>query len=151
MLRGTGRGRWLTVVLLVAAVAAGVAGARPRVAVEGAWARPSRAMGEMGSTSAVYFVLRNTGFVADRLVGASTPVAGMVELHETVHEGDVARMEPQEAVMVPARGRVEFRPGGLHVMLMRLTRDLAPGDRFPVTLRFERSGAVEIEVEVREM
>ena len=63
----------------------------------------------------------------------------------------VMKMTPQERVDVPARGQVSFKPGGLHVMLIGLRQELKPGDKFPVTLRFEKAGDRTIEAVVREM
>ncbi len=130
------------------------------MAVENAWARPAKPMPDMGSSSAAYFVLRNTGSEDDALVSVSTDVAGKAELHETVpaqqtgqhdhNASDAMTMRPVDKVAVPAGGTVEFRPGGLHVMLMDLKRELAVGDRFQLTLTFEKGGAQIVEVEVRE-
>ncbi len=125
----------------------------PAIVVSDVWARPAAMAGDghggMGMTSAVYFVVRNRGSEADRLVGAATEVAGRVELHETRREGDTVRMVPVGAVEVPAGGEVQFRPGGLHVMLMELKRDLKAGDSFELRLRFERAGEVVLSVPVR--
>jgi copper(I)-binding protein len=87
---------------------------------------------------------------ADRLVAAGTDVAQTVELHETRMEGGMHRMQQVPSIEVPAGGKVELRPGGLHVMLIRLTTPLRVGDRFPLILRFERAGRLTVEVEVRE-
>lgn len=135
----------------------------PPVQVMGAWARPAVAMlgggghsshdahgaAGMGATSAVYMTLVNAGDQPLALVGVRTAVARAVELHETRVEGQIARMRPVQRIEIPARGRVELRPGGLHVMLLGLQRDLNLGDRFPVTLTFEGAGEVSVEVEVR--
>lgn len=56
---------------------------------------------------------------------------------------------PLHGLRVPAGGRVELRPGGVHVMLMGLRRALQTGDRFPISLRFERAGIITVSVEVR--
>lgn len=50
----------------------------------------------------------------------------------------------------PAGGAVAFKPGGLHVMLMDLERDLKPGDTFSLTLKFEKAGARSVQVTVRQ-
>ncbi len=144
--------------LLVAACAAPAAPG-PRIQVQNAWARPG-AMG-MGqghgmshggeSTSAVYFVVVNEGDQPDALIGVISDVAERAELHETKMEGDVAKMQPVPRVEIPARGKVEFRPRGLHVMLIGLKRDLQVGDTFTITLRFERSGEIQVPVSVKEM
>ncbi len=135
----------------------------PPVQVTGAWARPAAAMpaGEgpsshgahggagMGATSAIYLTLINTGQRPLALVGVRTEVARAAELHETRLEGQIARMRPVDRIEVPAGGRVELRPGGLHIMLFGLLRDLNPGDRFAVTLTFEGDQELTLEVEVR--
>ncbi|MCB9130373.1 MAG: copper chaperone PCu(A)C [Anaerolineales bacterium] len=107
------------------------------------------AMGSMNS--AVYMLLTNSGDSSDRLLSAAADVAGAVEIHETRMEGDVMHMQQlTDGIEIPANGQVELKPGGLHVMLIDLTRDLNPGETFPVTLQFEQAGAVTVEAEVRQ-
>ncbi|SNB70676.1 copper chaperone PCu(A)C [Thermoflexus hugenholtzii] len=150
--------------LLWTLVACGAPGASgPQIQIVDPWARPGMSGGmSMGeghghgghggaATSAVYFVVRNEGDQPDALIGAATDVAETVELHETRMEGDVAKMHPVPRVEVPARGQVEFRPRGLHVMLIGLRRDLKVGDTFTLTLRFEKSGEKQVTVTVKEM
>lgn len=60
------------------------------------------------------------------------------------------KMRPVESVPLPAGGTVEFKPGGLHVMLLELKRDLKAGDAFAVTLKFEKAGPQTVQVTVRE-
>ncbi|MBS1254070.1 MAG: hypothetical protein MAG451_03126 [Anaerolineales bacterium] len=119
--------------------------ATPQIHVEGAWSRPATA----GGTGAVYVTVTNEGGAADSLLGAQSEIAEAVELHETTMENDVMRMQPVSSVEVPAGGRVTFEPGGLHVMLIGLKQDLSAGDRFEITLQFEASGSVPVEVSVR--
>ncbi|WP_376791222.1 copper chaperone PCu(A)C [Thermoflexus sp.] len=141
---------------LIAACAAPAA-TGPQIQIQDPWARPgamgmSQGMGHGGEgTSAVYFVVVNNGDQPDALVGAASDVAEKVEFHETVMEGDVAKMRPVPRVEIPAKGRVEFRPRGLHVMLIGLKQDLKAGDTFTVTLRFEKSGELRLSVPVKEM
>jgi len=78
-------------------------------------------------------------------------VSNAVEIHETKMEGDVMRMAQVEGgIEVPAGGQVELKPGGYHVMLIGLTRDLAVGDTFPVTLEFASGNTLAVEAEVRQ-
>jgi copper(I)-binding protein len=114
------------------------------VAVEKAW---SRATAEGASTGAVYLILKNDG-PADRLVAASAPVAERVELHIMSMEGGVMRMRELSAIEVPAQGTVEFKPGGLHLMLVGLKQPLKEGDRYTLTLKFEKAGTVQAPVTV---
>lgn len=130
---------------LLLAVGLAQAGQAP-VEVKNPWARP----GNRGGNSAVYMEIHNAQAYADRLVAAGTDVAEAVELHETRVEGGMHRMNKVEAIDVPPNGRVELRPGGLHVMLIKLNTALRVGDRFPLILRFERAGRLTVEVVVRE-
>ena len=105
------------------------------------------------STGAVYFrSLRNTGKGEDRLVSASTPVAARVELHRMQMQGDVMRMAAVPAVALPVGVTVPMKHGshdGHHLMLFDLKAPLKDGDRFPVTLTFEKAGTVQVQVWVQ--
>ena len=75
----------------------------------------------MAGTGAVFMLLVNEGGEADRLVGGKTDVAKVVEIHETVMEGDVMKMQMlPDGLEVPARGEVLLKPGSYHVMLIDL-------------------------------
>jgi copper(I)-binding protein len=113
--------------------------------VTGAWARP----GLVDGNSAVYFTIDNPTAIEDTLLSASSDVAGSVELHMTMMEGDNMQMMPQKEVPVPV-GKTEFKPGGLHVMLVGLKQDLKPGDTFSAMLKFKTAGEKSLEVTVAE-
>ena len=110
------------------------------------WARPTTS-GQ--PTAGAYLKLDNAGAAADRLTGASTPRAERVELHEMWMEADVMRMRRRDAIEVPAGGEVELKPGGAHLMLFGLSAPLAVGEKFPMTLTFEKAGKVEVTVNVQ--
>jgi len=95
-----------------------------------------------------FMVLRNSGKADDKLVKAASPVAEHVELHEHVMEDGAMRMRPVDGVPVPAGGSTALQPGGYHVMLIGLKQPLKEGERFPLTLTFEKAGTVTIEVPV---
>src|SRR3546814_14488705 len=98
------------------------------LAVSQAW---SRAMPPSAPTGAVYFILENRGQQPQRLIGAQTSRAEKTELHTHVHQGNMMKMQQVEAVDVPAAGKVEFKPGGNHVMLFGLKQPLEAGESFP--------------------
>jgi copper(I)-binding protein len=102
-------------------------------------------------TGAVYFrAINNEGKADDRLRSASTPIARTVEFHEMTMSGDVMRMRAMPAIELPAGQSVPLRHGGtLHIMLVDLKQPLKNGDRFPVTLEFERAGRKEVMVWVQ--
>lgn len=104
------------------------------------------------SSGAAYIAtLENTGGKPDRLLRASTPLAGSVELHTmSIDAGGVMRMRMLEDIAVAPDKPIKMRPGmGTHFMLMGLTKPLKEGDTFPMTLEFERGGKVEVKVVVQ--
>jgi copper(I)-binding protein len=115
-------------VLLLACASA----AQAQVQVNGAWARPAL-QGQM-ATGAFMTLTSSDGA---RLVGVSSSVAGVVEIHEMVMEGSVMKMRPVSGLDLPAGRSVELKPGGYHVMLMDLKRPLQAGERVPLELRIE--------------
>ncbi|MEJ8811548.1 copper chaperone PCu(A)C [Variovorax ureilyticus] len=88
-----------------------------------------------------------------RLVGASTPAAGVAEVHEMKMEGDTMRMRGLPSLELPARQTVEFKPGGYHLMLMDLKQPLVNGTSVPLTLLFEdakgQRSSLELKVPVQ--
>jgi periplasmic copper chaperone A len=129
------------------------------VQIHDAWARPVEAVAPTagdahahhagGVNSAVYLNLRNTSREADRLVGVESPVARTAEIHHSQLEDGIVRMRRVDGISLDAGETVEFRPGGLHLMLIDVNRPLHPGDRFPLVLNLEKNGAHEVEVVVR--
>jgi len=80
---------------------------------------------------------------------ATAPAAERVELHVMLREGDVVRMREVKSLDVPARERLILRPSGSHLMIVGLGKPLVKGDRVPLTLRFEKAGELQIELEVQ--
>jgi copper(I)-binding protein len=113
----------------------------PAVKVEG-WARAG------ASSSAAYLSIHNGQRDADRLLGAASPAARTVSIHNTVLDGGVMRMRSAGPLRIAADGRIAMKPGGMHVMLMGLKAPLRPGTRLPLTLRFERAGNVQVSLPV---
>ena len=117
------------------------------MSVEDVWARP----GFQGDNSAIYLTIRNPGDRADQLISAQSEAAGATEMHlSKMDSAGIMTMERQDHVPIPANDAVEFSPGGLHIMLVNLSQDLSIGDRFPITLEFEKAGDISVEVEVKQ-
>jgi copper(I)-binding protein len=102
-------------------------------------------------TSAVFLRLDNAGDAPQSLVGGKAEVAEAVELHEHTMEGGMMRMRRVEAIEVPAQGSVTLEPGGLHIMLIGLKRDLNPGDRVDLSLELGDGSVLQVEAPVREV
>lgn len=115
------------------------------IEVRDAWARAA-AQGENG---AVYFVIHNYEAADDTLTGASSDVAETVEIHESAMTGDVMEMQMVHSISLPPGGDVEFTPGGYHIMLFNLQRDLKIGDTIEVTLHFQDAADISVTAHVK--
>lgn len=109
------------------------------------WARATAPSAPNGGA---YLSLTNTGTTEDRLVSASTPAAEKAELHTHLNENGVMKMREVPAIPVAPGEQVKLAPGGLHIMLLGLRQPLEKGARIPMTLRFEKAGAVDVEIAV---
>ena len=72
-----------------------------------------------------------------RLVAASSPVAGTVEIHEMAMANGVMKMRAIPGLDLPAGRPVTLDPGGYHVMLLDLKMPIRAGDTVPLVLVFE--------------
>jgi periplasmic copper chaperone A len=135
-----------TAVLLAAIVASGLAHAE--VTVKEPWVRATIA--QQKATGA-FMTLTSSGDA--KLISVSSPVAGVVEVHEMAMEGDVMRMRAVSDLSLPAGKAVDLKPGGYHVMLMGLKQPLKAGDTVPVTLVVEgkdqKRETIEVQAPVR--
>lgn len=87
-----------------------------------------------------------------RIVGASAEIAGMVELHETVVDADGSSVmqEVEGGFVIPAGESLELKPGGDHIMLMKLDKSIMPGDEVVVTIEFEGGETAELTMTAKE-
>ena len=131
---------------LSAALLLSACGAKEGIEVSDAWART----GMQGGNGAVYFVIENHNADMDELIGAASSVADAVEVHESKMEGDMMMMNHMESVALEPSQKVEFMPGGYHVMLIGLKQDLKAGDEIEVTLQFKNSADLTLTVTVKE-
>ncbi len=113
----------------------------------GAGATPHAMAGS--GTGAAFFTVTNNGAGDDRLVAAESDVAAAVEVHEMKMVGETMEMTPlPEGLPIPAGETVVLEPGGYHIMMIGLTRDLKAGETFELKLTFEQAGAVELNVPI---
>jgi copper(I)-binding protein len=104
--------------------------------VEAAWTRPAA----QGQTGAGFMTLKNPDAKPDALVAVASPLAKVVQVHQSSMSGGMASMKEVTRVAIPAGGSVTFAPGGYHLMLVGLTKPVKVGDKVPATLTFA-SGA----------
>jgi copper(I)-binding protein len=108
------------------------------------WVRPS-VPGQQASGA----FMRITAKEPMQLVGASTPVAALAEVHEMKMEGDVMRMHPAGTIDLPAGRALELKPGGYHLMLQDLKKPLENGTTVPLTLVFRNAQGKEMRLELK--
>jgi copper(I)-binding protein len=121
-----------------------VAGARSQTSTIDAdhvWARETP---NGAKTAAVYMTLTNKGTSDDRLVAISTSIAGKAGVHTTTTDNGIMRMRPVAALDVKPGTVTVLKPGGSHVMLMELKEPLVAGQKFTLSLTFERAGKVDV-------
>jgi copper(I)-binding protein len=115
------------------------------VTVAHPWARATPGGVKVGGA---YFEMKAAAGKGDRLIAASSPVAGSVEMHSNTMDGGVARMRRVDAIPVAGGSSVVLGPSGYHVMLMDLKQPLKEGDLLKLTLVFEKAGPIEVEATV---
>jgi len=114
--------------------------------IEGAWARPA----SEGRMSAAYFLITNFEDENDNLISVQSDVAQLVEIHES-YELDNGMMGMREVpeLEIPSQSTIRLEQGGLHIMLIQVTRTLADGDTFELTLNFANHGEQTVEIPIR--
>ena len=137
----------LTVALFIFAPAAALAA---DVDVKAPWVR-----GTVTGQHATGAFMEVTSKSGAAIISASSPVAGVTEVHEMKMDGGVMKMRAVARLDLPAGKPVKLEPGGYHVMLMDLKQPLKKGDLVPLTLKFEgKNNSVEtilINAEVRDL
>ncbi len=125
---------------------AGLSFAGPKIVIEEPWVR---AVPPVSTMSAAFMEIENEGDEADYLVGVSSPIAEVSEIHTTIMQDGMMKMRRLKEVKIPAGESVEFKPGGKHIMLINLKKHPKPGDRVKLVLEFKKSGKIEVQAKVK--
>jgi copper(I)-binding protein len=114
------------------------------------WSRATAPGMPMG---VAYLSIRNRGKDSDTLIGANSPAASRVEMHETSIVDGMARMRPLSEIAIPPGATVRIQPGGIHLMLVDLKLALERGATVPLVLEFRHAGkiTVQLEIEARDL
>ena len=125
---------------------AAIASAASPIRIDDPWSRATAPGQVVGGGFAT---IVNTGNTADRLVSVTSAAAAEVQIHHTSMDGGVMRMRQlTDGLEIPAAGRVELKPRGLHLMFMQLKAPLEAGSSFPVQLQFEKAGTLTAQFKV---
>lgn len=108
----------------------------------------ARAMPKVAPTSAVFLTLHNAGDKDLILTGASSSAARNVELHNHTMQDGMMAMRRVERIDIPAGQSVVFQPGGLHIMLIGLEKDLKAGEQIDLTLEFADAAPLQLSVPI---
>ena len=130
---------------LVVLLSTGLAAQGKRVAASDSWVKLPAA-GENGAMA--FVAVDNPTMYEIYVTSAMSDAAGKVELRDAGQSGD-ARQKPVEFISVPAYGRVDMAPGGVHLLLLDLKRPLKEGDRVALTLSTDNAGTLEVSAIVR--
>src|SRR6516164_6871003 len=118
------------------------------ITVEQAWARATPGGARTG---AAYMTLMNSGASADRLLSATTPVADQVQFHRETDDNGVSRMREVHNVELSPGGKIIFKPGEMHMMIVGLKQPLKEGQTFPLALQFEKAGHIDVNVPIQKI
>jgi len=116
------------------------------IEVHQAWVRPTT----QGENAAVYFTIHNHSAEDDELIGASSNVADVVEIHESNIENDVMQMNMLMSVPLAADEEIIFSPGGYHIMLVKIKKELVLGEHVGLILHFKNHADIVVEVHVED-
>ena len=118
-----------------------------KVRASNPWAR---ATSKLAKTGVVYITsIHNTGERAVKIIGFSTNIANKVQLHKTVMENNITKMQYIKSLKIGPGKSIHIKPGGLHIMLMGLKRPLKENNQFPLIIKFETLGNLETMVNVK--
>jgi copper(I)-binding protein len=135
-------------VMVALALAITIVSGIPSPAATGSLATPIAASSAAGVP--VSLTIENRGNTADRLLGASSPVADRVEVHATrLVAGKRAMTTLTDGLAIPAAATLTLEPGAQHLMLIGLRLSLVQSETFPLTLRFQRTGEITVTARVR--
>ena len=132
--------------LILLSVSLFAAKAQAELVVEDAWVRAAL---PVQKTTALYMRIKNNGEKDIYLTGVSSEIAGSAMFHRTFESNGMAAMHHVDRVKVASGQQVQFKPGGLHVMLMRLKSGLKVGDEVAVKLQLSDGREIQIKAKVK--
>jgi copper(I)-binding protein len=113
------------------------------VRIEDAWVRSSEYSAEAGGMTGIFGKFTNNGTTDVTLVGGETEIAKMVQVHEVV---DGMMQEKKGGIVIKPGETVTLEPGGLHIMIMNITKPIVAGDRMSITIKFDGADAQTLEL-----
>lgn len=134
----------ISILILVLVFTLSACTAPRNIEVHQAWVRPTMP----GENAAVYFTIHNHTTEADELIGASSPVADAIEIHESKMVSDVMQMDRVESLPLGPDEDVILEPGGYHLMLVSIKEELVLGEHIGLILHFKNQEDIVVEVHI---
>ncbi|MCH8171549.1 MAG: copper chaperone PCu(A)C [Bacteroidetes bacterium] len=111
-----------------------------KLTITDAWFRPV----VKGMNTALYFKIENDTDKPDTLYKISSQISGMVHIHETFVKDDMKGMRPVKYIVIKPHSKIEFKPGGYHVMVMNVKEDFNLNSSAEFILYFKQTGKIKI-------
>jgi copper(I)-binding protein len=118
------------------------------IVVSDAWAAATPNGASVGGG---YLTIANNSDAADALIGASSPRAPRVDLHEMTMQGNIMQMRTIPRMEIPAHSSITLASGSHHLMFNDITAPFVAGQTIPVTLRFEHHAPIDVDMPVRDL
>ena len=126
--------------LLVNAAIAG------EIMIKDAWVREAPPNAKV---LAAYMTIENHTSKEIVLTSATSPAFAKIEIHKTVHKGDMATMEEQKELPIGTHKVIKLEPGGLHLMLYNPNKPLKAGDSVSFTLKYADGSTSSVDAKVK--
>ncbi|MCG6914783.1 copper chaperone PCu(A)C [bacterium BMS3Abin03] len=116
------------------------------IVIKDQWVRP----GAEKMSTALYFTIENEGDETDTLYSIDSDASNMIQMHETYSKDDLMGMREIGQIVINPGEKVTLEPGGMHIMVMKLKKDLKIKDKVAFNLHFRKAGDIKITAEVKE-
>ena len=115
------------------------------IVIKDQWLRPSAAK----MATALYFTIENKSDVPDTLFSVKSEISDKIQIHETYSSGDMMGMREIGSIVIEPGKDVKLEPGGKHIMVLKLKKDIKAGDKIDFILNFKRTGVISITAEAK--
>jgi periplasmic copper chaperone A len=116
------------------------------IVIKDQWLRP----GAEKMATALYFTIENSSDSADTLYAVESDISSMIQMHETYSQGDMMGMREIKELIIEPGSEIRLEPGGNHIMVMKLKKDLKKGETIKFILHLKHAGEIPIIAEVKE-
>lgn len=113
--------------------------------VKNQWLRP----GAKGMGTALYFEVENPTDKPDTLYKITSDISSMIQLHETYAKDELMGMREVGEFVIEPESSLELKPGGYHIMVMKLKRDIKKSDEIEFKLHFKNAGSIIIRAKLK--